>query len=124
MNKAKYIPYAVIIALLLITLGVCRYQDGVIFDLRKTNQGLAVDIAQAEYRMRQAQAEINNQNSRIAAHEQRMKEAETAYNAEITRLKSRTGQTKVQIIKELVADPSCENQLRLIKEAQGVFYEE
>ena len=58
MNKVKYIPYAVFIALLLIALAVCKYQDGIIFDLRKANQGLTVDIAQAEYRMRQAQAAV------------------------------------------------------------------
>lgn len=123
MNKVKYIPYAVFIALLLIALAVCKYQDGIIFDLRKANQGLTVDIAQAEYRMRQAQAEVNNQNSRIAAHERQMKEAEATYNAEIARLKSQAGQTKIQVVKELTADPSCENKLRLIKQIQDGIYD-
>ncbi len=123
MSKVKYIPYAVFIALLLIAVAVCKYQDGVIFELRKANQELVVDIAQSEYKMRQAQATVNNQNSRIAAHERRMKEAESTYNSEIARLKSQTGQVKVQIVKELVADPSCENKLRIIKQIQDGIYD-
>lgn len=121
-GKVKLIGIAVLVLIILICAVVINLKSGTIEVLQADNLRLTLERELAYSERDKALAELTRQNDIIAAHRLRMDEAGEAYKNEIARLKAQTTQTKVRVVKELIADPSCENKLRLIKQIQDGIY--
>ncbi len=122
-DKVKLIIIAVLVVIILICAVVIGIRGSAIEDLRGDVSRLTLEreLALADYRL--ARGELDRQNELIAGRTAAIHEAKKAADKEIASLRAQSGRVKTQVIEKLVKDPSCENQLQLIKEAQGAFYE-
>ena len=112
MNKFHIIPLA---ALLAVTAGLWLTNSSI----EKKNYLLAAQLSAARLERDAAQGEINRQNCEIAA----MAVDQEAMRVEMAQLRAKSAVVRTEYVERLVKDNSCENQLRLIKEAQEAFYE-
>lgn len=122
MDKAKLIAVALLVVMIAACAVVIHVRDNIIEVLQADNNRLTLERELALSERDKAQAEIVRQNELISAHQLRMDEAISTYHNEIARLRAQAGQTKIQVVKELIADPSCDNKLRLIKQIQDGIY--
>lgn len=123
-GKAKLIAVAVLVVIIIACAVVTNSKENTINQLRADVHRLTLERELTLADLQLARGELDRQNELIAQRTAAMYEARDAADKEIAALRAASGRVKTQVIEKLVTDPSCENQLRLIKEAQGVFYEE
>ncbi len=122
-DKAKLIAAAVLVFIIIACAVVIGVQGNTIESLQAINSRLAIERELALADLQAALGELDRQNGLISKHVDEMRAARAAADSEIARLRAQAGAVKTQVIEKLVKDSSCENQLRLIAEAQEGFYE-
>lgn len=116
----KLLPF--LIALVIISaqhLAIQKLEDT---KLRLSNKVAVLEIT-LEQNNQAAIATINEQNAKIEAYKLDMKAADEKYRKLSAELRAQTDNRKVEIVKELAKDPSCENELRLIEAELDGLYE-
>ena len=118
----RYIIIA-IVAVSAIVCGIIAAQEYQYRQLAAENKELRTDLIIARQDITQCRGAIEAQNAKIAAYTFDKEESEKRYAANLAELGNKAAQGRVAIVKELVRDPSCENELRLIKNELAGFYE-
>jgi heme exporter protein D len=116
----KYAPFVVVIIVLI---AMIVYKNSQIDDLISQNEQLTAALTISQHEATQAAAQINAQNAKIAEYTIDMEDAKKRYAENVASLQAQNAKARVEVVKELVRDPSCENELALIKEQLGLFYE-
>lgn len=67
--------------------------------------------------------QIDHQNAILSAHAADMDAMKVVASKRIAELSAKSTQIKTQVIEKIVKNPSCENQLNIIKQHIGEWYE-
>ncbi|MDR0453660.1 MAG: hypothetical protein LBH05_02465 [Deferribacteraceae bacterium] len=120
MDKAKIALIIAVITAICTQMGALFYRNS---ELNAENGKLQRETFLAKQEAALCAVAIDKQNEKISAYALVIEESEKIYEANLAELNIRGDQTRVQIIKELIRDPSCENELRLVKQHLAEFYE-
>lgn len=123
MSWLKYAPAAGIIIFILILIGVIKHKERINERLAADMHRLETELIISRQELSSAQGAIKRQNGAISQHALDMEEAEKQHALALADLRDKSSQARAETGKELVRDPSCENELRLIKEQLQAFYE-
>ena len=119
----KYLPFVFCGLIVIACIGVIHYQTRIYDKLLAENVDLQGQLYVAGHNLAQCNATINRQNAELAAYTFDMENAEKRYAMNLASLNERLGAERVQIVRELVRDPSCENELFQIKQQLMALYE-